>query len=270
MLADLARRDGRSVAAFDLFGDLDLHRVGARVVALPGGSLTALVDAAVQEPAVASSTGPASRSRPALVARLAERHTLLGNPPQTLRAVGDPPGGSRRRCTTRASRTRPRSPPRRATARGAGCASRCAAAAAALLVRWRGLRPRAAWSRARRRGASKRSCSGSPGPLVGRRAFRRPRARPRPPRLAATALLSAPHDLLGERPCGDCSASTSCGMASAPGRRGATARRWRRSRPRACRSSPRTRGDARASFRRSRPRAVARPARPCSREPRTS
>jgi predicted ATP-grasp superfamily ATP-dependent carboligase len=90
MLADLAMRDGQPVAAFDLFGDLDLRRGGARVVALPGGSLTALVDAAVQTPARGVVYGASFENHPALVARLAERHTLLGNGPQTLRAVRDP------------------------------------------------------------------------------------------------------------------------------------------------------------------------------------
>ena len=37
MLADLAMRDGQPVVAFDLFGDLDLRRGAARVVALPAG-----------------------------------------------------------------------------------------------------------------------------------------------------------------------------------------------------------------------------------------
>jgi predicted ATP-grasp superfamily ATP-dependent carboligase len=90
MLADLAMRDGQAVAAFDLFGDLDLRRGGARVVALPGGSLTALVDAAVQMPARGVVYGASFENHPALVARLAERHALLGNVPQTLRAVRDP------------------------------------------------------------------------------------------------------------------------------------------------------------------------------------
>ena len=82
MLADLARRD---VVAFDLFGDLDL---AGRVVT--GGSLTALVDAAVREPPSAVVYGASFENHPALVARLAERHTLLGNGPETLRAVRDP------------------------------------------------------------------------------------------------------------------------------------------------------------------------------------
>ena len=90
MLADLAMRDGQRMAAFDLFGDLDLRRSGARVVARPGGSLTALVDAAVQVPAGGVVYGASFENHPALVARLAERHTLLGSGPQTLRAVRDP------------------------------------------------------------------------------------------------------------------------------------------------------------------------------------
>jgi uncharacterized protein len=90
MLADLAMRDGQRVAAFDLFGDLDLRRDAERVVALPGGSLTALVDAALEEPARDVVYGASFENHPALVARLAERHRLLGNAPQALRAVRDP------------------------------------------------------------------------------------------------------------------------------------------------------------------------------------
>jgi len=88
MLADLAQRDGRRVVAFDLFGDLDLRRSAGRVVT--GGGLTALVDAAVAEAPGAVVYGASFENHPALVARLAERHALLGNPPGTLRAVRDP------------------------------------------------------------------------------------------------------------------------------------------------------------------------------------
>jgi predicted ATP-grasp superfamily ATP-dependent carboligase len=88
MLADLARRDGQPVAAFDLFGDLDLRRGGGRVVT--GQNLTALVEAAVREPARGVVYGASFENHPRLVARLAERHALLGNTPQTLRAVRDP------------------------------------------------------------------------------------------------------------------------------------------------------------------------------------
>ena len=59
-------------------------------MALPGGTLTALVDAAVQMPARGVVYGASFENHPALVARLAERHALLGNGPQTLRAVRDP------------------------------------------------------------------------------------------------------------------------------------------------------------------------------------
>jgi predicted ATP-grasp superfamily ATP-dependent carboligase len=86
MLADLARRD--DVVAFDLFGDLDLRRSGARVV--KRDDLTALVDAAVEEAPGAVVYGASFENHPALVERLGERHRLLGNPPETLRAVRDP------------------------------------------------------------------------------------------------------------------------------------------------------------------------------------
>jgi uncharacterized protein len=90
MLADLAMRDGQRVVAFDLFGDLDLRRSGARVVVLPGGSLTALVDAAMEVQARGVVYGASFENHPALVARVGERHALLGNTPQALRTVRDP------------------------------------------------------------------------------------------------------------------------------------------------------------------------------------
>jgi predicted ATP-grasp superfamily ATP-dependent carboligase len=90
MLADLAMRDGQQVVAFDMFGDLDLRRSGARVVGPPAGRLTGLVDAAVMEAASEVVYGASFENHPALVARLGERHALLGNAPQTLRAVRDP------------------------------------------------------------------------------------------------------------------------------------------------------------------------------------
>src|SRR3954447_16246739 len=83
MLADLARRE---VVGFDLFGALDLR--ASRVVT--GGGLGALVDAAVLEPPGRVVYGASLENHPALVARLAARHALLGNPPDTLRAVRDP------------------------------------------------------------------------------------------------------------------------------------------------------------------------------------
>jgi uncharacterized protein len=84
MLADLARRD--DVIAFDLFGDRDLR--AARAV--KRHSLTALVDAAVEEAPGAVIYGASFENHPKLVERLAGRHRLLGNPPETLRAVRDP------------------------------------------------------------------------------------------------------------------------------------------------------------------------------------
>jgi predicted ATP-grasp superfamily ATP-dependent carboligase len=88
MLADLAIRDRQRVVAFDLFGDLDLRRSASRVVTR--GRLTSLVDAAVAEAPGAVVYGASFENHPALVARLGERHALLGNPPGTLRAVRDP------------------------------------------------------------------------------------------------------------------------------------------------------------------------------------
>src|SRR3954449_6726750 len=88
MLADLAMRAGHRVAVFDLFGDLDLRRNADRVVTRDG--LTALVGAAAAEAPGAVVYGASFENRPALVQRLADRHTLLGNPPATLRAVRDP------------------------------------------------------------------------------------------------------------------------------------------------------------------------------------
>jgi uncharacterized protein len=88
MLADLAMRDGQPVVAFDLFGDLDLHRSASRVVTRR--DLTALVDAAVAEAPGAVVYGASFENHPGLVERLGERHSLLGNSSSTLRAVRDP------------------------------------------------------------------------------------------------------------------------------------------------------------------------------------
>jgi predicted ATP-grasp superfamily ATP-dependent carboligase len=84
MLADMAGRD--DVIAFDLFGDRDLR--ADRVVTRR--SLTALVDAAMEEEPGEVIYGASFENHPKLVERLAERHTLLGNPPDVLRAVRDP------------------------------------------------------------------------------------------------------------------------------------------------------------------------------------
>src|SRR4051812_11116647 len=88
MLADLAMRAGQRVVVFDLFGDLDLRRSASRVVTR--GDLTALVDAAAAEAPGAVVYGASFENHAALVHRLQERHTLLGNPPATLRGVRDP------------------------------------------------------------------------------------------------------------------------------------------------------------------------------------
>jgi predicted ATP-grasp superfamily ATP-dependent carboligase len=93
MLADLATRAGHRVVAFDLFGDLDLRRNASRVVTpseLRGRGLSALVGAAAIETASGVVYGASFENHPALVARLAERHALLGNAPGTLRAVRSP------------------------------------------------------------------------------------------------------------------------------------------------------------------------------------
>ena len=88
MLASLAMRDGQRVVAFDLFGDLDLRRSASRVVTRPG--LGRLVDAAAEVAAPGVVYGASFENHPALVARLGERHALLGNTAQMLRAVRDP------------------------------------------------------------------------------------------------------------------------------------------------------------------------------------
>ncbi len=93
MLADLAMRDGQRVLAFDLFGDLDLRRRASRVVTpveVGRGGLAALVDAAAGVHARGVVYGASFENHPALVERLGRRHALLGNTPQTLRAVRDP------------------------------------------------------------------------------------------------------------------------------------------------------------------------------------
>ena len=93
MLADLALRAGHRVVAFDLFGDLDLRRSASRVVTpseLGGGGLRALVGAAAGETSSGVVYGASFENHPALVARLAERHALLGNAAETLRAVRNP------------------------------------------------------------------------------------------------------------------------------------------------------------------------------------
>ena len=132
MLADLARRDGRPVLAFDLFGDLDLRRRADRVVT--AGRLTALVDAALAEPPGSVVYGASFENHPALVARLAERHALLGNPPGTLRAVRDP---VRLGAALRDAGSRSRGPPSR-PASAAGAAQAAARRRGTRVRGWRG------------------------------------------------------------------------------------------------------------------------------------
>jgi predicted ATP-grasp superfamily ATP-dependent carboligase len=94
MLAALAVDAGHRVVALDRFGDLDLRQLcdGVSLQRDLGGrgGLAALVDAAqgIEAPSVVYGAG--FENHPDLVARLAQRRTLLGNPPLTLRRVRDP------------------------------------------------------------------------------------------------------------------------------------------------------------------------------------
>ncbi len=94
MLAELARREGHEVLAFDRFGDLDLQRLCPSVSLahdLGGrGAMAELVDAAERAPADSVIYGAGLENRPDLVARLATGRTLLGCTPETLRRVRDP------------------------------------------------------------------------------------------------------------------------------------------------------------------------------------
>src|SRR3954468_16055169 len=93
MLAGLAMHGGHRVVAFDLFGDLDLRRSASRVVTpaeLGGGGLGALAGTAAMEAPGGVVYGASFENHPELVARLAERHALVGNSPSTLRAARDP------------------------------------------------------------------------------------------------------------------------------------------------------------------------------------
>jgi predicted ATP-grasp superfamily ATP-dependent carboligase len=94
MLAELARREGHAVAAFDRFGDLDLQRLCPSVSLLRDlggdGGMEALVDAAAGHPADRVVYGAGLENRPDLVERLAAGRTLLGCGPATLRRVRDP------------------------------------------------------------------------------------------------------------------------------------------------------------------------------------
>ena len=94
MLAELARREGHDVVAFDRFGDLDLLRLCPIVSILRDlgghGGMDSLVDAADGHPADRVVYGAGLENRPDLVERLAAGRTLLGCAPETLRRVRDP------------------------------------------------------------------------------------------------------------------------------------------------------------------------------------
>jgi predicted ATP-grasp superfamily ATP-dependent carboligase len=94
MLAELARREGHDVVAFDRFGDLDLQALCPSVSLLrdlgADGGMEALVAAAEGHPAERVVYGAGLENRPDLVARLAARRTLLGCDPSALRRVRDP------------------------------------------------------------------------------------------------------------------------------------------------------------------------------------
>ena len=299
MLADLARRDGRRVVAFDLFGDLDLRRSASRVVTpseLGGGGLSALVGAAATEPASGVVYGASFENHPALVARLAERHALLGNAPETLRAVRDPArlGAALRDAGLPYPRTFVTAPRRAHPA--AGCASRCAAAAARACATGAAVRCRpGAFVQERIDGLA---CSAAAvGDGVGCRRARADRAargaaRVRGPRLplvreprpaapagrrAGGAAASGARDLLlpggRVRVAGAVRRRLHLGRSSARGRSRSTRApppRSRRSRRRTgSRCSTRTCAAAPASCRASRPRGRAPPAKPSSSPPRT-
>ena len=296
MLADLAMRDGQPVAAFDLFGDLDLRRGGARVVALPGGSLTALVDAAVQVPARGVVYGASFENHPALVARLARAPRAAGQ------HAADAARGARPAAAgVGAARRGPRVPAhvRRRARRplgAAGCASRCAAAAARACGRGAAARcPAGTVVQERIDGVACSAAAVGDGvdavvlglteQLVGRRAFgvrgHRWCGNVVPPRLPAgerDALLGAGagHLLV---PGGRVRVARAVRRRLRVGRRARVDDRGQpaphgvargdRGRATAWASSARTCGRAPASCRRSRARAPARPARRCSSRPRT-
>ena len=250
MLADLAMRDGQRVVAFDLFGDLDLRRTSASRRRRARG-LSALVDAAVAEAPGAVVYGASFENHPALVARLAERHALLGNPPATLRAVRDPARlGAALRDAAPATRGRPSPHPvlprrwlRKPLRGGGGTRVRewrggalpagtfAAGAHRRRRVLGGGGRRRRGRRRARDHRAARRAARvrGPRLPLV-----REPRPAAAAGRRARGAAGSGARDLLAawraRSRCAGCSASTSCGTASARGRSRSTRARPRRSR----------------------------------------
>ena len=236
MLADLARRD--DVIAFDLFGDLDLR--AARVV--KRRSLTALVDAAMEEAPGDVVYGASFENHPTLVDAAGRAAHAAGQPAGTLRAVRDPVrlGAALGDLPYPRTTVTPPSSGRwlRKPLRGGG----------GIRVReWRGgALPAGTFLQQRIDGVP---CSvaamgdgkdavvlGLTEQLVGRRAFGVRGHRwcgnlvpPRSPVPSTRRRRSAP----GWRPrsaCADCSASTSSGTASARGRSRSTRVRPRRSR----------------------------------------
>ena len=251
MLADLAMRAGRRVVVFDLFGDLDLRRSASRVVTR--GDLTALVDAAVAEPPGAVVYGASFENHPALVDRLGERHTLLGNPPATLRAVRDPVRLGAALGDLPYPRTSDTAPSSgrwlRKPLRGGG---------GIRVQEWRGGAPRAGTFLQERIDGVPCSAAavgdgkdavvlGLTEQLVGRARVRRPRlplVRERRPAARAGRRAARPgaRGLLPRggrvRASAGCSASTSSGTASARGRSRSTRARPRRSRRSRRRTGP--------------------------------
>ena len=226
-------------------------------MALPGGSLTALVDAAVQAPARGVVYGASFENHPALVARLAERHALLGNAPQTLRAVRDPQrlASALRDAGLRYPRTFAAAPDDRS---GRWLRKPLRGGGGTRVRAWRGgALPAGAVVQERIDGVPCSAAAVGDGvdavvlgvteQLVGPPRVRRARLplvrerRPAAParRRARRAAGAGARDLLVPggrvRACAGCSASTSCGTASAPGRSRSTRvppRRSRRSRRR--------------------------------------
>jgi uncharacterized protein len=95
-LAAAARRAGDSVVVLDLFADEDTAHYAARCIQLPpagpgfdGDALLAAVDA-LAPAAQGLVYGAGFERHPALLAALARRVPLIGNPPETVAAVKDP------------------------------------------------------------------------------------------------------------------------------------------------------------------------------------
>ena len=120
MLADLARRDGRPVLAFDLFGDLDLRASASRVVTARRPERARRRRGRWNRRAP-SSTAPASRIIPRSSRGWPSGMRCWATRPRRCAPCATR-SGSARRCATPGSRSRRSTSP-------ADCASRCAAAA---------------------------------------------------------------------------------------------------------------------------------------------